>query len=701
MLNKRSRALRAGVVITTVLASTPWQGMSLARQMPQPPAASQPSAQPAARVDGVLLKVRRLPDAVELVLEEAGPGAALVQKSEGNTWTGELRTSRNTALRVGPQALTLPTDGLERVSLEGSGSTYLLRVAPMPGQMVPAAVVSSDGRDLIVRFPAVAQPVTQTLRPSLSEPTPVPSPGYVPPLQPRAVAPPVGDMAVGTMTMRPPGMVNVPGPTVSMIFRNAPASSVLFELARIGGYGFVVIPDSQSCKLGVGDMSDKGEASQSAGAAQDPRITLSFSNENFSRAVNFALKASGWGGMLDGNTIYAGRSVLCDSHGQTITKVIRLNQADPERAVAYLATLGALGKRPNLKTILTTSGPNASERQPGQEQQQEEEDQLEIQLFRSPTGPLLGLEASFDQRLGLVTLVGNVQVVSMAEQYLRQYDLRKRQVALAITILDLDLSNNSSLTSSFAYRSGNNFIVNDAGRLFANIGNTGQTPPFNVPDGDFVGYLQAQIASQTAKILANPTLIMQEGEELSEGQLGSLSTSAVGSAVNVGASVVTNFAVQTDSNGVTTCNPTTSTAGLTMAAKVDKVDDNGFVTFLVSPNISAPIGTQVVPGCGVINVLNSRSLATSRVRVRDGQTLILTGVISDEDRAVVTKWPILGDIPIIGSLFRSSGRIRNKRELVILVTPRIVNDEQGGSYGYGYRPISDDARQLIYGPQGR
>jgi type IV pilus assembly protein PilQ len=310
---------------------------------------------------------------------------------------------------------------------------------------------------------------------------------------------------------------------------------------------------------------------------------------------------------------------------------------------------------------------------------------------------LLGLEASFDRRLGLVTLVGNPNVVAMAEQYLRQYDLRKRQVALAITILDLDLSNNSSLTSSFAYRSGDNFIVNDAGRLFGNLGNTGQQPPFNVPDGDFVGYLQAQITSQTAKILANPTLIMQEGEEVGGSQVGDFSAGGVGSAVRVGASVVTNFNVTTDSNGNIICNPTTTTAGLTMLAKVDKVDDNGFVTFVVAPNISAPVGSQTVPGCGIINILNSRALTTSRVRVRDGQTLILTGVISDEDRAVVTKWPILGDIPIIGSLFRSTGRERTKRELVILVTPRIINDEQGGAYGYGYRPVSDDARQLIYG----
>jgi type IV pilus assembly protein PilQ len=531
----------------------------------------------------------------------------------------------------------------------------------------------------------------------------VPLPTYAPPLQPRAVAPPLGDMAVGTMTLRNPGFLNVSGPPVTMNLRNASAKDALMALADLGGYGFVSIPDSQSCAIGV----DKGDSSKKrfidAGIPSDKSIqpslvSLLFRNESYTNAVNSALRAAGWGGILEGRTIYAGRSVMCDSFTQKVSKVIRLNQVEAEAATLYLSTLGALGKRPTLSTTLTSSGiPLDQQLGAGSENQQTTSEDIEIQVFRSPMGPLMGLEVSFDGRLGLVTLVGSPNVVAMGEQYLRQFDLRKRQVALAITIIDLDLSNDSSMSSSFAYRSGSNFIVNDVGNLFANIGNTGQEPPFNVPNNDFVGFLRAAIVSQNAKILANPTLIIQEGEQLAKGRGGAdlPNLDGFGSAVNVGSQVVTDFNVTTDSNGVTTCNPTREIAGLTMLAKVDKADDNGFVTFQVSPRISAPVGTQVVPGCGTINILNSRALVTSRVRVRDGQTLILTGVISDEDRVVITKWPILGDIPIIGSLFRSTGRNRSKRELVILVTPRLVNDEQGGVYGYGYKPSMGASRDLL------
>jgi type IV pilus assembly protein PilQ len=77
--------------------------------------------------------------------------------------------------------------------------------------------------------------------------------------------------------------------------------------------------------------------------------------------------------------------------------------------------------------------------------------------------------------------------------------------------------------------------------------------------------------------------------------------------------------------------------------------------------------------------------------------LILTGVISQTDRQVVSKWPILGDMPLIGQFFRASSGSKTKNELVIMVTPRVVEDDSGGSYGYGYSPSTNDAKQMIYG----
>ena len=79
----------------------------------------------------------------------------------------------------------------------------------MPGVPLARPVVSAYGVNLILTFPASAQVSLQTNRLDLSQPGAVPLPTYAPPLQPRAVAPPLGDMAVGTMTLQNRGYIRL------------------------------------------------------------------------------------------------------------------------------------------------------------------------------------------------------------------------------------------------------------------------------------------------------------------------------------------------------------------------------------------------------------------------------------------------------------------------------------------------------------
>ena len=71
---------------------------------------------------------------------------------------------------------------------------------------------------------------------------------------------------------------------------------------------------------------------------------------------------------------------------------------------------------------------------------------------------------------------------------------------------------------------------------------------------------------------------------------------------------------------------------------------------------------------------------TGSIRVRNKDTLVLTGVIKDEDTVTTTKVPILGDLPIFGSLFRSNSDSKKKSELIILVTPNILKDDYSKVY---------------------
>lgn len=721
----------------------------------------------AAPTGSLELKVRRLPDSLELVIEGVGAAPQLQQSLQGGQWQGQLRTSRPLALRQGAQRLALPELGVDTVSLSGAGQNFQLMLQPVQGFPVQRPVISSDGRDLILSFPAAPQLGLQVGRFDLTRPARLPQPAVAPPLQPRAVAPPLGDMAVGSMLLRNRGYVPLSGPPVTLTARAASARDLLFSLAQIGGYGFAYQEQASASgpAAAAGSAPSAAPTPGACGQAPPPPalqmaqggqgsglvfvpcpVTVQFRNEPYERAFNFVLAMAGLQAQKLGNTILVGPHALSQSIGNQLSKVYRLNQVSANGASQYLASLGAVINVPNVTTQTTSSGSStntgagaASGGSTASNTSSSTSTSTFIQTYGSATGPLQGLTGTIDSRLSTITLVGDSAVVAIAEQYLRQLDLRQRQVALSVKILDVNLDNDASLSNSFAFRWGNNFIVNDGGQLLGAFGQN-LPPTYNsltgfsplaanpgaaYPQDSFVDFLRAQILSSSTKVLASPTLVIQEDSSPIAGSSGADSaadseesasggngldsysiTSPIGrrrgneAAVRVGTNVVTQLKVNTSSvSNTITCAPSLSTAGLVLGARVDKIDDNGFVTFGLSPSISAVTGREYVRGCeAYINILSVRRLDTGLVRVRDGQTLILTGVISDFDRAEVRKWPILGDIPLIGQFFRSSGNKREKRELVILVTPRIINDDQGGTYGYGYQPAGQDSRLLMSSP---
>ena len=696
-----------------------------------------------AQAGGALdIKLRRLPDSVEVVIEGTGPSPVLQQTTQGAVWLGRLQTAQPMTLRRGPVQLSLPEAGLQSIRFDGSGNLFELQVSPTTGFPVGRPVVSADGRSLILTFNAPALSTLQTLTPNVTTPGRVPQPGFIPPLQPRAVAPPLGDMAVGTMTISNPSYVSVSGPPVTMTLRNAPAKDVLMALSQLGGYGFVYVDEPSA--PGAASTTDAGMRP----------ISISFRRESYGRAINSALLAAGLQGKRDGNTIFAGPRVLSKSFGAQLSKVYRLNQVPANSAADYLANLGAQVTKTNTISTAVSEGIAATAAPVGSPTSSTTTSSTttSVESYGAATGPLVGLQATTDTRLSTITLVGAPRLVTIAEQYLKQLDLRQRQVALSVKILDVNLENDFEVANSFAFRWGNNFIVNDNGSLAANFGsllggsipsagnqgnqvpavipfqgfNGTPNPGVNYPINNFFDFVQAQILSRNSKLLASPTLILQENPSvLREAGTGATSSASGDSGatggldqytidspigrrraneavVRVGTNVITEFETNSSAgtgatSNVITCTPTLSTAGLVLGARIEKIDDNGFVTFTLSPSISAVTDRLPVTGCGNIEILSIRRLDTGSLRVRDGQTLILTGVISDFDRSVVTKWPIVGDIPLIGQFFRATNNSREKRELVIMVTPRIINDTEGGTYGYGYQPSTPASRAFLGG----
>ncbi|NEO66278.1 MAG: type II and III secretion system protein, partial [Moorea sp. SIO4G2] len=157
--------------------------------------------------------------------------------------------------------------------------------------------------------------------------------------------------------------------------------------------------------------------------------------------------------------------------------------------------------------------------------------------------------------------------------------------------------------------------------------------------------------------------------------------------------------IDTDGGATTrTITPVIEDAGLTLTVDVERIDDNGFISLSTAPVISAPSGTQVFESDNAENTitfLSRRELNSGLIRLRDGQTLILSGIIQDTDRTTVSKVPVLGDIPLLGALFRRTRKENERREVIILLTPQILDDtDRNGGYGYSYTP-GRDARQML------
>jgi type IV pilus assembly protein PilQ len=169
-----------------------------------------------------------------------------------------------------------------------------------------------------------------------------------------------------------------------------------------------------------------------------------------------------------------GADVLGKTIGPQMSKVYRLNQVAPNSAADYLANLGAQVTKTSTITTAVSQGVPLTEQPAGSgisaTSQSTTSTQQTVEAFGASSGPLVGLRATTDPRLGTITIVGEPSLVAIGEHYLKQLDLRQRQVALSVKILDVTLANDTTIDNSFAFRYGNNFIVNDGGRLLGAFG---------------------------------------------------------------------------------------------------------------------------------------------------------------------------------------------------------------------------------------
>ena len=86
------------------------------------------------------------------------------------------------------------------------------------------------------------------------------------------------------------------------------------------------------------------------------------------------------------------------------------------------------------------------------------------------------------------------------------------------------------------------------------------------------------------------------------------------------------------------------------------------------------VGQQVTSATGgSVPSINTRQI-TTQVLVSDGQTVVLGGILETDKTKTNNKVPFLGDIPVVGNLFKSQANVNNKTELLIFITPKILRE---------------------------
>jgi type IV pilus assembly protein PilQ len=448
----------------------------------------------------------------------------------------------------------------------------------------------------------------------------------------QAIAPPVGDIATGSILPIQSTVDLGSDSLITLTLKDAPVADVLSLLVRRAGLNVVLndIPPTLTISLDVQDSP-------------------------LQEAFNFILRLKELKAERVDQTIFIGSKLPGVS--QTLVRSFRLNQANAEGG-----TEGGGGVKPFLEALAAEGG------------------------------PLQGVKFVTDTRTNSITAIGSPQQLDVVAAQIAQLDVRKRQALVNIKVVNVVLNNNSDLGVAVGASSGNFALSGANGAGGGSFGGTpvdkpaGSTSPaigvgggsgadgtatttasnafvfstLNRLEDAIAVRIDAAIRSGTSKILADPKVVVSDGGT---------------SKIDIGDDVITGVRLSTDAaTGLTSREPVKETAGVTIELKDVRIDDNGFITLSVTPLVSVPGPTTTFDG-NPITLLSRRQAEVERIRLKDGQTFVLAGLIQESDRVSVEKVPLLAEIPLLGALFRRQNTINDRTEVVLMLTPFILRDE--------------------------
>lgn len=241
---------------------------------------------------------------------------------------------------------------------------------------------------------------------------------------------------------------------------------------------------------------------------------------------------------------------------------------------------------------------------------------------------------------------------------LNRLDILPKQILLEVMIAEVTLTDDFKFGVEFALKNNEKFNISTLGAFGA--GSTGGIVGKFI-DQDLFTNTRGEVAAsffrenRLVNVLSNPTLLVRDG---------------MTATISVGTEIPTLGGTAVD-DGVQTTSINYRRTGVDLSV-TPTVNAQGVVIMNIDQSISNTVETTAEAASPSIF---DRSLQTEAV-VESGQTVILGGLISENSSVGETKVPVLGDLPLIGNVFKGQNDSKTKTELVMIVTPRVIESSE-------------------------
>ena len=319
---------------------------------------------------------------------------------------------------------------------------------------------------------------------------------------------------------------------------------------------------------------------------------------------------------------------------ERMTQIYRLRNAQAADIQAALDNFLSQ-ERQRMQSILGTEGMGAAQRIL----------EREVAIVAEATSNTLLLSAS-------------PRYFKTVEGMIQELDQPPPQVLIQVLLAEvtLDDTNELGMDWQFAGSSGGKAISTGTDFNISGAIATKNGFSLSVTGGDLDFFLRAMQAQGRLEVLSRPQILASDNQEAS---------------INVGQRVPFVTSSRISDNGNVTNTIQYEDVGIILRV-TPRINPDGFVKMQVAPEISSLSTSTVDISEGVSAVVINTRQAETTVSVQDGHTIVLGGLITTKDEDREEKVPILGDIPLLGLLFRSTIVIKERTELLIILTPHVL-----------------------------